>query len=116
MNAQVFHEIGAIDNLTVVYSINRGVSLGPTWNVSEKLRWDLSLQALQMQFAQTASLDGLPTDGVTYHQNTARTTLTYMATPKWQFQATFYSLAQTTSDHSNDFRGSGFQCSTRYQF
>ncbi len=116
LNAQVFHEIGAIDNLTVVYSINRGVSLGPTWNVSEKLRCDLSLQALQMQFAQTASLDGLPTDGVTYHQNTARTTLTYMATPKWQFQATFYSLAQTTSDHSNDFRGSGFQCSTRYQF
>lgn len=116
LNVQAWHEIGAIDNLTVAYSINRGLSLGPRWDVTEKLRWDLTLQTLQMQFAQTASLFGQPTDGVTYHQNSARTTLTYMATPKWQFQATLYSSWQSTSDHSNDFRGSGIQCSTRYQF
>ena len=116
LNVQAFHEIGAVDNLTTVYSINRGISLGPTWNVTEKLRWDWTLLTQQLQFAQTASLFGTPTDGVTYHQNNVRSTLTYMATPKWQFQATFYWLAQTTSDHSNDFRGSGIQCSTRYQF
>lgn len=116
LNVQAFHEIGAIDNLTTAYSINRGLLVAPTWNVTDKLRWDWTLQTMQMQFAQTASLFGTPTDGVTYHQGTVRTTLTYMATPKWQFQATLYSMSQSTSDHSNDFRGSGFQCSTRYQF
>lgn len=116
LNVQVWHEIGAIDNLTVVYSINRGVSVGPSWSISDKLRWDWSLQSQQLQFAQTDSLFGSPTDGVTYHQRNLRTTLTYMATPKWQFQTTLYGLWQTTSDHSNDFNGSGFQLSTRYQF
>ncbi len=116
LNAQAWHEIGAIDNLTVVYSINRGVSVGPSWTISEKLRWDLSLQTQQLQFAQTVSLFGTPTDGVTYHQRNLRTTLSYLATPKWQFQGMLYGLSQTTSDHSNDFNGSGFQVSTRYQF
>ena len=116
LNAQLFHEIGAVDNLTTVYSINRGFSLAPTWSISEKLRWDWTWQVQQMQFAQTASLFGTPTDGITYHQDNLRSTLTYMATPKWQFQAALYWTNQTTSDHSNDFKGSGVVCSTRYQF
>ncbi|MBV8634662.1 MAG: hypothetical protein JO002_09255 [Burkholderiaceae bacterium] len=116
LNAQIWHEIGAIDNLTAVYSINRGVSLGPSWSVSDKLRWDFALQTQQLQFQQAASLLGTPTDGVTYHQNNLRSTLTYMATPKWQFQLVAYWLSQSTSDHSNDFNGSGVQISTRYQF
>jgi len=116
LNVQLWHEIGAIDDLTVVYSINRGFSVGPTWSISDKLRLDLSGQIQQSQFAQTVSLYGTPTDGVTYRQRNLRATLTYMATPKWQFQGSLYALTNSTSDNSNNFSGSGLQLSTRYQF
>jgi exopolysaccharide biosynthesis operon protein EpsL len=116
LNAAVWHEIGAVDNLTTVYSVNHGVSLAPTWSVTDKLRADLQLKIEQRAFAQSAQVFETPTSGVTYTFHNVSADVVYQPTLHWQLRGSVYYQSQSTSDHSNDFSGSGIQCGTRYQF
>jgi hypothetical protein len=116
VNAALWHEIAAIDNLTTVYSVNHGISFAPSWAMTTKIRWDLQYKVEERAFADSLAVFDAPTPGVIYLVHNSSLMLTYAATPHWQIQSSLYYLSQSSTNHSNDFAGKGAMCSMRYQF
>jgi exopolysaccharide biosynthesis operon protein EpsL len=115
-NLTAWHEIGAVDNLTTVYSINHGISVSPAWVLSSKLRWDLMAKIEKRDYAQSLTVTDSPTPGLTELERNASIMLTYAPTLHWQIQASAYYIAQATNTDISNFSGSGIMCSSKYQF
>jgi len=75
MNITAWREISAVDYLDALYAINKGISITPNWNVSEKLAIAVELKHQRREFtsARASSFTGVREDtlndltvGVTY--------------------------------------------------
>jgi exopolysaccharide biosynthesis operon protein EpsL len=110
-----WREIGALDDVTASYTLNQGVSLGSTWDVSDKLRLEGQLKHESSDFSGTAALAAtLPERKDTVRR--AALKLVYRATPHLTLGAQAYRDERRSTLAGNSYPSSGVQLSSKYEF
>ncbi len=107
LNATAWRDINAVDNLTTSYSVNKGISLTPTVIVFPKVRLDLGLQHVQMDYTESSVYTALlPQNRVDTLHHTSLA-LTYTPTRTVQLSAIVYAekLSSTAPDVAYNAKG-----------
>lgn len=110
-----WREIGALDDITASYTLNQGVNLGSTWNVTEKVRIDGLLKHETSDYSGTAALS--PT--LPERKDRVRSAVlkvAYKMTPHLLLAGQGYRNERRSTLAGNSYPGSGFQLSLKYEF
>lgn len=109
VNASVWREVGALDDQTASYSLNRGLSLGTGWEITRKARLDAYYQHERRDYTPA----GLTRkDRINY----GNLQLTYHPIPKLRLMTSVYRTTQGSNVAVNDYRNTGVAIATRYEF
>jgi len=115
VSAAVWREIGAVDDLSNVYSINHGASLASSWAYSEKVRLVAQLKYEKRDFSQSTADGTLGADAGDVSRNAALT-IVYNPTKKWEFQLSGTRSTQTLASASGGSVSNALTFNTRYAF
>jgi exopolysaccharide biosynthesis operon protein EpsL len=109
VNASLWREIGALDDQTAAYSLNRGISLGAGWEITQQVRLDGIFQHERRDYtpANLARKDRI---------NYGSLQLSYYPIPKLRLQTSVYRTLQDSNVAANDYRNLGVSIGTRYEF
>jgi len=110
-----WREIGALDDVTTSYTLNRGASLGATWDATDKLRFDALFKHETSDYSGTAVVSSaLPERKDTVRR--AALKLVYRVTSHLQLGAQAYRNERRSTLAGNSYPGSGLQLSSKYEF
>jgi exopolysaccharide biosynthesis operon protein EpsL len=110
-----WREIGALEDTTVSYTLNRGLSLGSTWNATEKVRLEGQLRHETSDYSATAALAStLPERKDTVRRASLK--LVYRVTPQLQLGAQAYRNERRSTLAGNTYPSSGAQLFSKYEF
>ncbi len=109
VNASVWREVGALDDQTAAYSLNRGISLGAGWEITRKARLDAYYQHERRDYTP----GGLAREDRINYGNLQ---LTYFPMRNLRLLASVYHTAQGSNVAVNDYRNTGVSIGTRYEF
>ncbi|WP_233212565.1 XrtB/PEP-CTERM-associated polysaccharide biosynthesis outer membrane protein EpsL [Collimonas sp. PA-H2] len=111
-----WREIGAVDDLSTVYSLNHGASLGSTWQYSEKIQLVAQYKYQKRDFGPSS---GSGTFG-SINQNDvlrdAALSVVYNPTLRWRVQLSGTRSTQTLRNAPGGFVSNGVMLNTRYAF
>ncbi|MDY7548969.1 hypothetical protein QN360_16860 [Glaciimonas sp. CA11.2] len=111
-----WREIGAVDDLSTVYSLNHGASVATSWQYSEKIRVVGQFKYQKRDFSQSSASGTIgSTDMNDVLRNTALTVV-YNPTPKWEWQLSGSRSTQVLADSSGGYVSNGVMLNTRYAF
>ena len=110
-----WREIGALEDVTISYTLNRGSSLGAIWDVTDKVRIDAQLKRETSDYSGTAAVASMLTERKDTFSRAALK-LTYRATPHWQLGLQGYRNERRSTAAGNSYPGSGLQLSSKYEF
>jgi exopolysaccharide biosynthesis operon protein EpsL len=117
LSLETWREIGSYSNLTTSYTVNRGVSLNPSLDLSAKLRLESALRYEKRDYLGD-SMFAQSTVQIP-RSDTARNasiSLVYKPWQKVQMALTYY-IDQRSSNYSQYyFKSNGIVFNTRYQF
>ena len=116
LNAGVWREIGALDDLTASYTLNQGVHVGASWDMSSKLRLDGLIKHESSDYSGTAAMASLQTIDRKDVFDTASLKLTYRPTAKLQLAVMLYRKDRKSNIEGNNYPNSGITISSRYDF
>ncbi len=111
----LWREIGALDDVTISYTLNQGASLGSTWNASEKVRVDALLKVESSQYSGTEGLVATEPQ----REDTLRSALVkvqYRVTEHMTLAGQAYSNKRTSTLAGNSYPVNGMQLSLKYEF
>jgi exopolysaccharide biosynthesis operon protein EpsL len=110
-----WREIGAIDDVTASYALNTGASVGPTWDITDKLRLESQLKRETSVFSGSAGISST-TPPRQDTVNSAVLKLVYQTTPhvKLSFQA--YRTNRLSTLPGSSYPGTGFLLNARYEY
>jgi exopolysaccharide biosynthesis operon protein EpsL len=117
VSAAIWREIAAVDDLSNVYSLNRGASLASAWKYSDKIRLVAQVKYEKRDFSQSSASGTLA--GPTSQNDTLRNvalTLVYNPTLHWDLRLSAIRSTQTASAGSGGFVSNGVLFTTRYAF
>lgn len=112
LTANVWREIGAVDNLITNYTLNQGASLDSVWAPNEKLRFDGRLSYEVRDYNGVAGIDQSRSDQ--YHLASLGMTYTLFRRLQLGFSASRESL--NSNQASRSYRTNGFVANLRYQY
>jgi len=115
VSAAVWREIGAVDDLSNVYSLNHGVSLASSWKYSEKVRLVAQVKYEKRDFSQSTADGALGPDTSDVLRNAALT-MVYNPTKKWEFQLSGTRSTQALTSTPGGFVSNALMLNTRYAF
>lgn len=109
VNASVWREVGALDDQTASYSLNRGISLGAGWEITQQVRLDGIFQHERRDYtpANLARNDRI---------NYGALQLSYYPIRKLRLQTSVYRTVQNSDVAANAYRNLGVSIGTRYEF
>jgi exopolysaccharide biosynthesis operon protein EpsL len=111
-----WREIGAVDDLSTVYSLNHGASLASAWQYSEKVQLVAQYKYQKRDFGQSA---GSGTLGSLNQNDVLRDTalsVVYNPTQRWRVQLSGIRSTQTLKSGPGGFVSNGVTLNTRYAF
>lgn len=109
LNASLWREVGAQDDQTASYSLNRGISLGGGWEITRQVRLDGQFQQERRDYTPA----NLPRkDRIKY----ATLQLSYYPLRKLRLQASVYRTVQDSDFAASAYRNLGISLGTRYEF
>lgn len=115
LTAAIWREIGAVDDLSNVYSLNHGASLASSWKYSEKIRLVGQFKYEKRDFSQSTAHGALGADPSDVLRQTALT-MFYNPTTKWEFQLAGTRTTQALTSSPGGFVSNGVMLNTRYAF
>lgn len=111
----LWREIGALDDVTTSYTLNRGASIGSTWDPTEKIRIEAQYRHETSDYSATAGLaTGLPERKDTVRRGVFK--LTYRATRHLQLGTLAYRTDRESTLPGNSYPASGVQLFSKYEF
>jgi exopolysaccharide biosynthesis operon protein EpsL len=117
VSATIWREIGAVDDLSTVYSLNHGASLASTWKYSEKISLIGQFNYVKRDFSQSTASG---TVGGSTAQNdvlrNAGLTLAYNPTDKWEVRLSGVRSTQTSNAVDGGYTSNAVLLNTRYAF
>ena len=111
-----WREIGAVDDLSTVYSLNRGASLASAWQYSEKIKLVAQVKYQKRDFGPSS---GTGTLGSLNQNDVLRDTalsVVYNPTQRWRVQLSGIRSTQTLKNGPGGFVSNGVTLNTRYAF
>jgi exopolysaccharide biosynthesis operon protein EpsL len=117
VSAAVWREIGAVDDLSTVYSLNRGASLAANWKYSAKINLIAQANYVKRDFSQSSANGTL--GGSTAQNDALRNTgltMIYYPTDKWEVRLSGVRSTQTANALSGGFTSNAVLLNTRYAF
>ncbi|WP_225869725.1 XrtB/PEP-CTERM-associated polysaccharide biosynthesis outer membrane protein EpsL [Glaciimonas sp. PCH181] len=115
LTVAAWREIGAVDDLTTVYSLNRGASFGASWNYSEKIRLVAQYKYEKRDFSHSTDSGLLGTDPNDVLHNMALT-LVYKPTLRWEFQLSGSRSTQSSANATGGYTSNAVMLNTRFLF
>ncbi|WP_344762871.1 XrtB/PEP-CTERM-associated polysaccharide biosynthesis outer membrane protein EpsL [Actimicrobium antarcticum] len=116
LTANVYREIGSVDDTTASYTLNNGVSVVSSWSVSSKIRLDAQIRNEKRAYAGTPILPSIPlSDRADTYRNLSLTA-NYMPTRKWTIGLNAYRDQQSSNQAIGAYRANGMTLNTRYEF
>lgn len=111
-----WREIGAVDELTAIYSLNKGMSLTPTWDLSSKLRvgGQFKYEMRDSSGSLAAAQSSLQNRQDTFRN--AAITLTYFPTMHLKLDVSIYRETLGSNMARRAYRSNGMMLSSRYEF
>ncbi len=109
INASLWREIGALDDLTAAYSLNRGIGLGAGWEITRQTRLDAYYQHEKRDYTPG---NLARKDSIDY----ASLQLTYYPIRNLRLQASVYHTDQDSNIAGSAYRNLGASLGTRYEF
>ncbi|MDY7576642.1 XrtB/PEP-CTERM-associated polysaccharide biosynthesis outer membrane protein EpsL [Actimicrobium sp. CCI2.3] len=116
LTANLYREIGTIDDLTTSYSLNNGVSLEAAWEISAKTKLAAQLLNERRSYAANSVLANVL---VSDREDTYRRmslTGNYMPTRKWTIMMIAYRDQQSSNQSTGNYHATGLSLNTRYDF
>lgn len=115
-NAEAWREFAPVENFVVSNSLNKGVSVGATWDATAKVQATASVRRENRDFEQLPSIDftGNPSDRAT----SAQIGLTYAPTLRSQLSVSAFREQRHGSPlaGTNDYRANGLSLNASVQF
>lgn len=119
-NAQVWQEFAAFEGATVNSSLNKGVSVNGTWDVSAKIRVDAQWQRERRDFDAflPASQQPAATDGFKDTTRSSSAGITYAITPRWLLSARAFQDKRdgSVAARTADYKAHGYSFTATAQF
>jgi exopolysaccharide biosynthesis operon protein EpsL len=109
LNASVWKDVSAVDDVLASYSVNKGVSLSPAWGLTDKvvLRGDWRYEKRNFEGSAVPTFD---TD------RTTTASLTYTLTRSATLQATLFKFQREGNAYSGGYARRGASLSAQYTF
>lgn len=116
LTLNAWREAGAYENLTASYTLNRGLSLTPTWELTSKLRLDGLLRYEKREYAGDSFY--VYPGGVTRLDKAryASISLQYKPVQKMQIELSAYRDERDSNYSTYFYRANGLAIHSRYQF
>jgi len=116
LTVAAFREIGAVDDLSTVYSMNHGGSIASAWQYSEKIRLVAQFKYQKRDFSQSieTGTPGSPNQNDVL-RNTALTMI-YNPTLHWQVQLSGVRSTRALTSTPGGYVNNGVMLNTRYAF
>ena len=111
-----WREIGALYDVTTSYTLNQGVSVGSTWNVTSKVKLDGLLKHETSDFSGTTAFSSALPVGRKDTYRTASLKLTYLPTDHLQLVAEAHRKNRDSTVNGNSYPNNGVMLSSRYEF
>jgi len=111
-----WREIGAVDDVSTVYSLNHGASLASAWQYSEKIQLVAQYKYQKRDFGAAS---GTGTFGSLNQNDVLRDTalsVVYNPTQRWRVQLSGIRSTQTLKNGPGGFVSNGVTLNTRYAF
>ncbi len=112
LTANVWREIGAVDNLITSYTLNQGVSFDSIWAPNEKWRFDGRVSYEVRDYNGVAGIDQSRSDQ--YHL--ASLGLTYTLFRRLQLGLSASRESMNSNQAARSYRTNGFVANIRYQY
>lgn len=111
-----WREIGAVDDLSTVYSLNHGLSLASSWQYSEKIRLVGQVKYQKRDFSQSSASGTIGSANLNDVLRNSALILIYNPTPKWEWQLSGSRSTQVLASSSGGYVSNGVMLNTRYAF
>jgi exopolysaccharide biosynthesis operon protein EpsL len=115
MTGAVWRETGIVDDLSAVYSINKGVSLMPRWQVSEKVLLEMMLKYERRDFSQSLASSSNFLRGRQDALRTASVAISYKPLRNTVIQTSIFHSAKSSDLEFNNYRRNGVSISVQQQ-
>ncbi len=112
----LWHEIGAVDDLTASYSVNNGVSLDANYSATAKIQVTSSWRLEQRRFSGTAALPILQLSVRRSNYRYVSLGATYLPTRNWQIAAVGYHDQDASNIDALSYHANGVTMNARYEF
>ncbi|KAF3996281.1 hypothetical protein HAV38_19400 [Glaciimonas immobilis] len=113
---EAWREIGAVDELSTVYSLNRGMRLTAIWQYSKKIRVVGRYSYQSRDFSQSSANGTIGSVDDNDVLRDIALTFTYNPTPKWEWQLSGRRSTQVLAHSSGGYVSNGVMLNTRYTF
>lgn len=118
VSVTAWREIGAVDDLSTVYSLNRGASLASAWKYSEKIRLIGQFNYVKRDFSQS-TVAGTVGGGSGAQNDVLRNTgltVAYTPTDKWELRLSGVRSTQSSTAADGGYTSNAVLLNTRYAF
>lgn len=116
LSAAAWRQVNASDDLSVSYSIDRGISFSPTWDMSAKIRILGSLKRESLDYTGASLVSPLlPQNRIDTRQN-ASLSAVYSPLPRVQFTVLMYVERLQSTFSIYDYRDKGLSLNGRVAF
>ncbi|MBB5199303.1 XrtB/PEP-CTERM-associated polysaccharide biosynthesis outer membrane protein EpsL [Glaciimonas immobilis] len=115
VSVSAWRQIGAVDDLTSIYSLNRGAGAAASWHYSEKIRLVAQYKYEKRDFSHSTASGALGADQNDALRNLALT-LVYQPTQRWDVQLSASRSTQTVSNFNGGYSSNAVMFNTRYIF
>ncbi|MDB5992614.1 MAG: hypothetical protein JWQ10_4017 [Herbaspirillum sp.] len=117
VSGSIYREIGAVDELSTIYSLNRGATLASIWKYSAKVNLIAQINYVKRDFSQSTA--GGVFAGSTAQNDVLRNeglTLVYNPTDKWEVRLSGVRSLQTANISTGGYTSNAVLFNTRYAF
>lgn len=118
INATVsaWREIGTVDDLSTIYSLNHGASIATTWDATEKLQLVAQYVYQKMDFSESmqANFPGSPNQNDVLRNEAL--TLIYHTTTHWKVQLSATHSTQVLINAPGGYANNGVALTARYEY
>jgi exopolysaccharide biosynthesis operon protein EpsL len=115
MTGALWRETGIVSDLSAVYSLNKGISVAPRWQVSEKILLEAQLKYEKRDFTQSLVV---PSNFFNARQDALRTasiTLSYRPLRNTVIQTTIFHSSKASNLSFDNYRRNGVAISVQQQ-
>ncbi|MFT5535219.1 MAG: exopolysaccharide biosynthesis operon protein EpsL [Candidatus Paceibacteria bacterium] len=116
LTANVYREIGSVDDTTASFTLNNGVSLGSTWDLTSKVQLSANASTVKRKYDGTPALPTLQLSTRSDSYRNISVGANYIPTRKWSISLNAYRTEQSTNFQQGNFTSNGVTLSTRYAF